>query len=572
MPQFSDSFLTEITEKNDIADVVSQYVTLSKRSGSNLFGLCPFHNEKTPSFSVSRSKQIYHCFGCGKGGGVINFIMEIEHVSFPDAVEILAKRAGIQMPERDEDPESRKRLRILAVNREAARFYYECLNAPDGAICRDYLNKRRINRKTATDFGLGFAPKAWDGLRNAMREKGFSDFDLSDAGLVKRGKNGGFYDIFRNRLMFPVIDVRGNVIAFSGRLLDGDGPKYLNSPETVAFTKGRNLFALNLAKKSKRDYFILSEGNIDVASLHQAGFDSAVASLGTSLTEQQAQLLSHYKNEIIIAYDSDGAGTKAATKAISIFEKLDVKVRVLRLEGNYKDPDEFIKAKGADAFQKLIEGSENRMDFKIRQVAEKYDLSRADQKAEFVSEAEVLIAALPSQAERQVYSSHIAEMIGVRPEAVVSDVESRRRKLVRRSETKEMRDMISRTVNMRRYDNPASARAEEGIVRLLFLDPDLYKTARMPSPDEFSDERLKKYFIVISGKLAEGETVNVASLGADLNSEEMSMLIGILEEPEILANSKKTFEDYVSSLRKAVKKKSIGDIIKEKQELEKGRK
>lgn len=572
MPQFSDSFLTEITEKNDIADVVSQYVTLSKRSGSNLFGLCPFHNEKTPSFSVSRSKQIYHCFGCGKGGGVINFIMEIENVSFPDAVEILAKRAGIQMPERDEDPESRKRLRILAVNREAARFYYECLNAPDGAICRDYLNKRRINRKTATDFGLGFAPKAWDGLRNAMREKGFSDFDLSDAGLVKRGKNGGFYDIFRNRLMFPVIDVRGNVIAFSGRLLDGDGPKYLNSPETVAFTKGRNLFALNLAKKSKRDYFILSEGNIDVASLHQAGFDSAVASLGTSLTEQQAQLLSHYKNEIIIAYDSDGAGTKAATKAISIFEKLDVKVRVLRLEGNYKDPDEFIKAKGADAFQKLIEGSENRMDFKIRQVAEKYDLSRADQKAEFVSEAEVLIAALPSQAERQVYSSHIAEMIGVRPEAVVSDVESRRRKLVRRSETKEMRDMISRTVNMRRYDNPASARAEEGIVRLLFLDPDLYKTARMPSPDEFSDERLKKYFIVISGKLAEGETVNVASLGADLNSEEMSMLIGILEEPEILANSKKTFEDYVSSLRKAVKKKSIGDIIKEKQELEKGRK
>ena len=572
MPQFSDSFLTEITEKNDIADVVSQYVTLSKRSGSNLFGLCPFHNEKTPSFSVSRSKQIYHCFGCGKGGGVINFIMEIENVSFPDAVEILAKRAGIQMPERDEDPESRKRLRILAVNREAARFYYECLNAPDGAICRDYLNKRRINRKTATDFGLGFAPKAWDGLRNAMREKGFSDFDLSDAGLVKRGKNGGFYDIFRNRLMFPVIDVRGNVIAFSGRLLDGDGPKYLNSPETVAFTKGRNLFALNLAKKSKRDYFILSEGNIDVASLHQAGFDSAVASLGTSLTEQQAQLLSHYKNEIIIAYDSDGAGTKAATKAISIFEKLDVKVRVLRLEGNYKDPDEFIKAKGADAFQKLIEGSENRMDFKIRQVAEKYDLSRADQKAEFVSEAEVLIAALPSQAERQVYSSHIAEMIGVRPEAVVSDVESRRRKLVRRSETKEMRDMISRTVNMRRYDNLASARAEEGIVRLLFLDPDLYKTARMPSPDEFSDERLKKYFIVIAGKLAEGETVNVASLGADLNSEEMSMLIGILEEPEILANSKRTFEDYVSSLRKAVKKKSIGDIIKEKQELEKGRK
>ena len=572
MPQFSDSFLTELTEKNDIADVVSQYVTLNKRSGSNLFGLCPFHNEKTPSFSVSRSKQIYHCFGCGKGGGVINFIMEIENVSFPDAVEILAKRAGMQMPERQEDPESRKRTRIYALNRDAARFYHEKLLSEEGAKCRDYIDRRRISKKTATDFGLGFAPDKWDSLRNAMRDKGYSDFDLSDAGLVKKGKNGGFYDTFRNRLMFPVIDVRGNVIAFSGRLLEGDGPKYLNSPETVAFTKGRNLFALNLAKKSKRDYFILSEGNIDVASLHQAGFDSAVASLGTSLTEQQAQLLSHYKNEILIAYDSDGAGAKATTKAIGIFEKLDVKVRVLRLEGDYKDPDEFIKARGADAFQKLIDNSENRMDFKLRQIAEKYDLNRADQKAEFVAEAEVLIAALPSQAERQVYSAQIAEMIGVRPDAVISDVESRRKKLVRRSEAREMRDMISRTVNMRRYENPASAKAEEGIIRLLFLEPGLYRMVQLPLPEEFSDDRLRKYFTVITEKLAAGEAVTVASLGAGLNSEEMSALVGIAEEPETLANSRKTFEDYVSAMRKAARKKSIGDIIKEKQELEKGRK
>ena len=572
MPQFSDSFLTELTEKNDIADVVSQYVALNKRSGNNLFGLCPFHNEKTPSFSVSRSKQIYHCFGCGKGGGVINFIMEIENVSFPDAVEILAKRAGMQMPERQEDPESRKRARIYALNRDAARFYHEKLLSEEGTKCREYLDRRRLSRKTATDFGLGYAPDKWDSLRNAMRDKGYSDFDLSDAGLVKKGKNGGFYDAFRNRLMFPVIDVRGNVIAFSGRLLDGEGPKYLNSPETVAFTKGRNLFALNLAKKSKRDYFILSEGNIDVASLHQAGFDSAVASLGTSLTEQQAQLLSHYKNEILIAYDSDGAGARATTKAIGIFEKLDVKVKVLRLEGDYKDPDEFIKARGADAFQKLIDSSENRMDFKLRQIAEKYDLSRADQKAEFVAEAEILVAAVPSQAERQVYSTQIAEMIGVRPDAVMSDVESRRKKLVRRSEAREMRDMISRTVNVRRYDNPASAKAEEGIIRLLFLEPDLYRTARMPSPEEFSDERLKKFFTLITEKLAAGEVVTVASLGAVLNSEEMSVLIEITEEPETLANSKKTFEDYVTAMRKAVKKKSIGDIIKEKQELEKGRK
>ena len=572
MPQFSDSFLTEITERNDIVDVVSQYVTLSRRSGSNLFGLCPFHNEKTPSFSVSRSKQIYHCFGCGKGGGVINFIMEIENVSFPDAVEILAKRAGMQLPEREEDPESRKRAKILEINKDAARFYYDRLTSEEGARCRDYIERRKIGRKTAKDFGLGFAPDTWDGLRKAMKEKGWTDFDLSDAGLVKKGKNGGFYDTFRNRLIFPVIDVRGNVIAFSGRLLDGDGPKYLNSPETAAFSKGRNLFALNLAKKSKKDYFILTEGNIDVASLHQAGFDSAVASLGTSLTEQQAQLLSHYKNEIIIAYDSDGAGAKATTKAIGIFEKLDVKVRVLRLEGDYKDPDEFIKARGSEAFQKLIDNSENRMDFKLRQISEKYDLSRADQKAEFVSEAEKLIAAVPSQAERQVYSALIAEMIGVSAEAVMSDVESQRKKLLRRSETKEMRDMISRTVNMRKYENPASARAEEGVVRLLFLEPGLIKTPVLPSEDEFTDERLKKFYTVISGKLLNGETVSIASLSACLEGGEMSMLIEILEEPETLAISEKTLEDYVTAIRKAVKKKSISDIIKEKQELEKGRK
>ena len=571
MPQFSDSFLTDITEKNDIVDVVSQYVALNKRSGSNLFGLCPFHNEKTPSFSVSHTKQIYHCFGCGKGGGVINFIMEIENVSFPDAVEILAKRAGIKMPERQDDPESRKREKIFSLNRDAARFYYEQLTSPEGEKCREYINRRKINKKTSIEFGLGFAPEKWDGLRKAMREKGWSDFDLSEAGLVKRGKNGSFYDAFRNRLMFPVIDVRGNVIAFSGRLLDGEGPKYLNSPETAAFSKSRNLFALNLAKKSKKEYFILTEGNIDVASLHQAGFDSAVASLGTSLTEQQAQLLSHYKNEILIAYDSDSAGAKATTKAIGIFEKLDVKVRVLRLEGGYKDPDEYIKAKGSDAFQKLIDNSENRMDYKIRQIAEKYDLTRADQKAEFVSEAELLIASLPSQAERQVYSSQIADMIGVRPDAVISDVESRRKKLIKKSEAKETRDMISRTVNMRKYDNPASARAEEGVIRLLLLDPGLFRTSQLPSVDEFTDERLKKLFSVISGKLADGEMVSVASLGALLDGAEMSMLIEILEEPEILANSGKTFEDYVSAIRKSVRKNSIGEIIKEKQGQEKGR-
>ena len=374
---------------------------LSKRSGSNLFGLCPFHSEKTPSFSVSPDKQIYHCFGCGKGGGVISFIMEIENLSFPEAVEFLARRANMPVPEEADDRESKKRGRMLALNKDAARFFYEQLAAPGGGPARDYMARRRIGRAVATNFGLGFAPDSWDALRNAMKDKGYTDFELFDAGLVRKGKSGGFYDTFRNRLMFPVIDVRGNVIGFSGRILGDGEPKYMNSPETLVFNKSRNLFALNLAKKSKSGYIILSEGNIDVVSLHQAGFDSAVASLGTSLTPEQARLISRYTGEVIIAYDSDGAGVKAAQRAIGILEKLDLKVRVLRMEGA-KDPDEYIQLRGAAAFRTLLEGSEDQIDYRLRTVSDKYVLTEPDQKVAYLKEATDLLARLPGAVERQV--------------------------------------------------------------------------------------------------------------------------------------------------------------------------
>ena len=409
---FSESFLTELVERNDIVDVVSGYVRLSKKSGSNMFGLCPFHSEKTPSFSVSPDKQIYHCFGCGKGGGVINFIMEIENLGFRDAVEFLARRAGMQMPEEENDKESQKRARMLALNKDAAHFFYEQLYSPAGRPGLEYMQGRRIGRAAATNFGLGFAPDTWDSLRNAMKAKGYTDFELFDAGLVRKGKSGGFYDTFHSRLMFPVIDVRGNVIGFSGRIIGDGEPKYMNSPETLVFNKSRNLFALNLAKKSKSGYIILSEGNIDVVSLHQAGFDSAVASLGTSLTPEQARLISRYKSEVIIAYDNDGAGIKAAQRAIGILEKLDLKVKVLRMSGA-KDPDEFIKLKGADAFRNLLEGSEDQVDYRLHAVTAKYDLSADEQKVEFLKEATELVARLPGAVERQVYAMRVASLSGV---------------------------------------------------------------------------------------------------------------------------------------------------------------
>ena len=330
---FPESFLQELAERNDIVDVVSGYVRLTKKSGSNLFGLCPFHSEKTPSFSVSPDKQIYHCFGCGKGGSVISFIMEIENLSFPEAVAFLANRAGMQLPEQSNDPGAKKRQRLLALNRDAARFFHAQLKTPAGQPARDYLARRQLTAQTVTRFGLGFAPDTWDSLVRAMKALGYSEQELFDGGLVRHGRSGGVYDTFRNRLMFPVIDVRGNVIGFSGRILGDGEPKYMNSPETIVFSKSHNLFALNLAKKSKCGYIILAEGNIDVASLHQAGFDSAVASLGTSLTPEQARLLSRYTSEIVIAYDNDGAGQKASQRAIGILEKLEVRVRVLQMQG-----------------------------------------------------------------------------------------------------------------------------------------------------------------------------------------------------------------------------------------------
>ena len=396
-----ESFLQELVEKNDIVDVVSEYVRLTKRSGANRFGLCPFHSEKTPSFSVSPDKQIYHCFGCGKGGGVINFIMEVENLSFPEAVEFLAKRVGMTMPEQEDNREAKKRRRLLDLNRDAAKFFYSCLSRPEGRPALDYMQRRQITPHTAKRFGLGYTPDTWDSLINAMRTLGYSEYEMLDAGLVRKGRNGGYYDTFRNRLMFPVIDVRGDVIGFSGRILGDGEPKYMNSPETMVFNKSRNLFALNLAKKSKSGHIILAEGNVDVVMMHQAGFDGAVASLGTSLTPEQARLISHYTNEVIIAYDNDGAGKKASQRAIGLLEKLDIKVKVLSMSGA-KDPDEYIKTKGADAFRNLLEGSEDQVDYRLHAVTAKYDLSADEQKVEFLKEATELVARLPGAVERQV--------------------------------------------------------------------------------------------------------------------------------------------------------------------------
>lgn len=550
-----EAFLQELVERNDIVDVVGSYVRLTKRSGSNQFGLCPFHSEKTPSFSVSPDKQIYHCFGCGKGGGVINFIMEIESLTFPEAVEFLAKRVGMAMPEQEDNREAKKRRRMLELNRDAAKFFYSCLSGPNGGPALDYMAKREITPATAKRFGLGYAPDTWDSLIKAMKELGYSEYELFDAGLVRKGKNGGHYDTFRSRLMFPVIDVRGDVIGFSGRILGEGEPKYMNSPETLVFNKSRNLFALNLAKKSKSGHIILAEGNIDVVMMHQAGFDSAVASLGTSLTPEQARLISHYTKEVIIAYDSDGAGKKAAQRAIGLLDKLDVKVKVLSMSGA-KDPDEYIKTKGADAFRNLLDKSENHIDYRLQTVTDKYDLSVDEQKVAFLKEASDMVARLPGSVERQVYAIRIAGMAGVSNDVVVQEVERRRKKLTRSAQRLDARNQSHPEKQFQpkekeyRYENPESAAAEEGLIRLLYLDQGICRGKTLPGPEEFSSPVLARIYSVLKSKFEKGEIISMATVSAVLLPQEASLLASILQKPEMLSNGEKALSDYIGRIKR----------------------
>ena len=574
---FSDSFLEELAARNDIVDVVSGYVRLGRKSGSNIFGLCPFHSERTPSFSVNPDRQIYHCFGCGKGGGVINFIMEIENFSFPEAVEFLAKRAGMELPEQSNDAETRRRSKMLAVNKDAARYFRDQLSTPAGAAARRYIAERQIGDRAVKIFGLGYAPNGWTGLLDAMHAKGYTDFELFDAGLVSKGKRGGYYDKFRDRLMFPVIDIRGEVIGFSGRILSGDGPKYMNSPETLVFNKSRNLFAMNLAKKSKCGYIILAEGNVDVVSLHQAGFDSAVASLGTSLTPEQARLLSRFTNEVIIAYDNDGAGIKASQRAIGILEQLDVRVKVLSMSGA-KDPDEFIKLKGPDAFRNLIEASENQEDYRLRLITKKYDLSIDEQKIEFLKEASEFVAKLPDAVKRQVYGMRVASQAGVNADVVTKEIEQRRKLMLSQAKRAENREQAKPERQAQpperelRYENPASATAEEGVIRLLYLDAGL-TSEKLPDEEKFSSKALAHIYAEIKELLEEGRQPSSLNLSELLSMDEMNLLVRVIEKPEVLSNSKRALADYIAtiereySLKKEKESKTIDfDKIREEKQ------
>ena len=566
---FSDQFLDEVVARNDIADVVSGYVTLT-RKGGNLFGLCPFHNEKTPSFSVAPDKQIYHCFGCKKGGGVINFIMEIEGLSFPEAVEFLAKRANIPLPAEDEARSNADRLRrrVLELNRAAARWYYDQLQLPQGAAVQAYLDKRQIRRGIAVRFGMGASLDQWDALLRAMTDKGFTKQELLASGLVVNGKNGGLYDKFRNRLMLPVIDVRGDVVGFGSRVIDKSEPKYMNTTETVAYSKRRVLYGLNLAKKTKRPNMILCEGNLDVVTLHQAGFDNAVACMGTALTQEQIRLLSRFTKELVLCYDNDGAGQMATDRALELLQNSEFTVKVLRLpqrlvDGHYvkQDADDFIKYQGKDAFEQLLSGSANGIEFTMSEIASKYDLKDDKGRIAYAGEIAETLCKLNDPVEREVYTTRAAEEASLPVEAMRMEVQRAAKRVqakARKAQERQEMNPISalqpadRSI---RYQNVRSALAEEGVIRLLMQDESLFPPEMPVQPEEFSSPLLGRIY----GELWQRRGhASMAALAAVLTPEEMNHLTALLQKPESAANAPQALADYIRIIREEHTKRTGG--------------
>ncbi len=562
---FPPAFLDELTARNPIEDVVGQYVSL-KRSGSNMFGLCPFHGEKTASFSVAPDKGIYYCFGCHKGGSVINFQMEIEGLSYPDAVRALAKRAGMEVPE-DEQYQSRYRQqeRLWALHKEAARYFHSQLYAPVGAEALKYAYGRGMPKSVLTKFGIGYAPDSWTGLTDALRKKGYTDQELRDSGLVTISrKNGNLFDRFRDRLMFPIIDVRGNVIGFGGRIMnnkDEGAAKYLNSPETLIFNKRKNLFALNLAKKSKLGYLILVEGYMDAIALHQYGFDCAVASLGTALTEDGASLLSKYTDQVVLIYDGDTAGQNATRRAIPILEKAGLQVKVLQMR-DAKDPDEFLKKFGADRFKILLEESSNRVEYQLGAILKKYDLRDDDQKVKYLQESAELICSLPRSVQREVYSSRVAETAKISFEAMKLEVNRAFKRRIAREKKKQEKIDLSPARNLQpknnkiRYNNMKSAMAEEMLLALCLRQPALLDQARGLEAGMFSSGLLGRAYGQLQKRHQEGLDVSLAGL-TDFEPEEMSHIAGILQRQEGPV-SDQALLDCVKTIQREHQNASVG--------------
>lgn len=531
---FDESFLQELRSRADIESTISPYVTL-KRRGRLLTGLCPFHNEKTPSFTVYPETQSYYCFGCGSGGDAVTFIKNIENLDYVEAVRYLADKVGLAVPQDGFNSDLyEKRRRMYEANRLAARFFYAVLYSEAGAAGLQYLHNRGLTDSTIRKFGLGYAPKSWDALRKFMHGQGFTDLELYEANLLRLSEKNGkkhYYDAFVERVMFPVMDLRGNVLAFSGRAVTADAQrKYVNTSDTLIYKKGENIFALNFAKKSNRDFLILCEGNMDVISLHQAGFDNAVAGLGTALTDRQAALLARYASEIYLCYDNDEAGQKAARKALALFAKTTLRVKVIRMQGG-KDPDEIIKTYGAERFKSLLEGAANDVEYRILRARDGLDVSTPDGKSRFLEAACTVLATLKNPTELDIYAARLSEETGVAKDAVLLQTKQVYRRNMRQQQNQTLRtaresdrvaDKVIRAANPEREKHLRAAKAEEMLCASLMHNPEFYKTLQAEiSPADFVTDFNRRVFESIASAVQRGADFSTSAWNGDFHGEEL---------------------------------------------------
>lgn len=572
-----DSFMQDLKFRNNIADVVSSYVNLKKK-GHNLVGLCPFHSEKTPSFNIYQDSESFYCFGCGVGGDVITFIRMIENLDYIESIKFLADRSGMELPKiTGNDNVTYIKNRIYEINREAARYFNKMLYSQDGKEALMYLKGRGLKNSTITHFGLGFSPKSRYSLVNHLASKGFKNSEMVQANLAYSNKSGNVSDRFFNRIMFPIIDLRGNVIAFGGRVMGDSKPKYLNTSDTLVFKKNQNLFSMNFAKKSKENKLILAEGYMDVISLNQAGFDYAVATLGTSLTKEQVRLISRYTDEVIIAYDSDEAGQKATKRAISLLRESDLLIRVLTIPKG-KDPDEYIKSFGKDGplrFKQLIENSENDVLYSIDRIKKDIDLESPDGKIKYLIEASKILANLDKKIEREIYASKLSEEIGIEKSTIMLQVEKLLKKNNKLRMQKEFKDIRKSTVarldkiNPEKYENLRAANAEEALIAYLINNPDSveYVYSKLKQ-DKFSTGFNRKIYENIIDRSKNGEGISLTDLSQDFSIDEISRIAKMLSIYIKPVDGLKTVNEYIDVIvyendkidNKKVKECDIDDI------------
>ncbi len=581
-PDFQN-FIDEVIERNDIVEVISAYTQL-KRVGNRYQALCPLHNDrKTPSFSVSPDKQLFHCFGCGAGGNVIHFIQQRENLDFMDALKLLADRAHLQMPDTRSPGERAKQARlqdkkqrIYQLNSAAGKYFFQTLASERGKPAQEYLKKREITPATVKQFGLGYSDSGWTSLLEHLGGMGFTESEVEEAGLAIRRDNGTYYDKFRDRLMFPIIDLRGNVIGFGGRILTSadDVPKYLNSPETLVFQKSENLYGMNFAKNDHSGYLLLMEGYMDVIALHQSGITNAAASLGTAFTPQQARIVKRYAGKAVLCYDADEAGQKATLRAGDILTAAEVKTKVLTLTDG-KDPDEFIKAKGPDMFRVLIHNAEALIEYKIRRIKEQYNLESDEDRISFIESAADVFAEMKNPVEQEVYIKKIAREADVSADAILAEVRDRERKrrqlTARKEERAEKRNFEERTGGRKNLEQMGIYNAEKLLLNLL-TERDVYRQiGNEIQPDDFSTDLHKKLAHIIYEVHQRGEPIKPSEILEQFEGGQVGQVSELLLDDKYVDDKRQAAQTALGIIKQGLLKSAEKDLLEkgELQELQK---